>query len=969
MEPTTRKNLHDDLRGIVRGELLFDDSSRSLYACDASLFQVEPAGIVVPRDEDDLAQLVRYASDHDISLTARGAGTGYAGESLTAGLVVDLSVHFRSILEIGSDTIRAQPGVTWRELEAALAPLGRRLATDLEVPEATLGGVLATNASGPRALMRGTPRDHIDSLSVLLDSGERVTMGCVSRWPESSSGRLQDIVTSMITLLEQNAALLEAHRPQVALDRCGYALHDLLGPLHLQLARLLVGSEGTLGLITEATLRTIPRAADRAIALLAFARMDPALRAARLTLSTGPVACEILDRRLLRLARGEAALAELVPDGAEAVLIAEYESTSPGQAEAQARQLIDWVARGERLAVWSSLATDEATCNTYWQLRRAGRRSLAMVRGGARPVPLVEDVAVPTEELAAYLPRLQDVLRRLEISASFLISAGTGQVQMLPFLDLRDPVDRSKLWKLADTLYPLVWQHNGTISSRHGTGVARMPWLGRQVGPMAAVYRDVKSIFDPRYLFNPGKVVPQPSSPPTWPLRRQERLREPTALVWESPDALEAETVACTGCGECRTLEPGTRMCPIFRATGEEAATPRAKVNLLRHLLDPQTDVAALTSDEAREVAELCVNCKMCATECPSRVQIPRMMLETRAAYVAKHGLGRGDWVFARTESFAWLGSALAPITNALMSHPISRWLLERVFGVSRQRRLPRFANHPFMRQARRRGWTRKPTGKRPRVAYFVDIFANYNDPLIAESVVAVLHHNGVEVYVPPGQVGCGMAALSYGDTDTARDAVRQNLRIFADLAREGFPIVCSEPTAALMLRHDALSLLDDTDARLVASQTVEWTAFVADLHAQGQLRTDFAPLRATIGHHVPCHLKALGRPPAGPKLLRLIPELEVHTIDVSCSGMAGTFGFRADRYPMSLRAGAPMLEELSRPRYLFGSTECSACRLQMEEGTRKRTLHPAQYLALAYGLVPRVAARLREPIGDWLLE
>jgi Fe-S oxidoreductase len=273
------------------------------------------------------------------------------------------------------------------------------------------------------------------------------------------------------------------------------------------------------------------------------------------------------------------------------------------------------------------------------------------------------------------------------------------------------------------------------------------------------------------------------------------------------------------------------------------------------------------------------------------------------------------------------------------------------------------------MRQARRRGWTRKPTGKRPRVAYFVDIFANYNDPLIAESVVAVLHHNGVEVYVPPGQVGCGMAALAYGDTDTARDAVRQNIRIFADLAREGFPILCSEPTAALMLRHDALSLLDDADARLVASQTVEWTAYMADLHAQGQLRTDFAPLRATVGHHVPCHLKALGRPPAGPGLLRLIPELQVHTIDLSCSGMAGTFGFRADRYATSLKAGAPMLEELARPRYLFGSTECSACRLQMEEGTRKRTLHPAQYLALAYGLVPRVAARLREPIGDWLLE
>jgi Fe-S oxidoreductase len=295
--------------------------------------------------------------------------------------------------------------------------------------------------------------------------------------------------------------------------------------------------------------------------------------------------------------------------------------------------------------------------------------------------------------------------------------------------------------------------------------------------------------------------------------------------------------------------------------------------------------------------------------------------------------------------------------------------LLERVFSVSRRRRLPMFAPRNFLHLARRRGWTRKPHGPRPRVAYFVDVFANYNDPLIAESVVAVLHHNGIEVYVPPGQTGCGMAALAHGDTDTARDAVRRNLRVLADLARDGFPILCSEPTAALMLRHDALTLVDDGDARLVAAAVVEFTAFLADLHTQGLLRTDFAPVRANVGHHVPCHLKALGRAPAGPALLKLIPGMNVGTIDVSCSGMAGTFGLREDRYETSLAAGRPMLTELARPAYLFGSTECSACRMQMEDGTGKRTLHPAQYLALAYGLMPAVAARLREPIGEWVLQ
>jgi Fe-S oxidoreductase len=249
-----------------------------------------------------------------------------------------------------------------------------------------------------------------------------------------------------------------------------------------------------------------------------------------------------------------------------------------------------------------------------------------------------------------------------------------------------------------------------------------------------------------------------------------------------------------------------------------------------------------------------------------------------------------------------------------------------------------------------------------------VDVFANYNDPALAEAVVAVLHHNGIEVYVPPGQVGCGMAPLAYGDVETAREAVQRNLRVLADLAREGFPILCSEPTAALMLSRDALDLLDDPDARLVAGQTVEFTTFLGELHKQGKLRTDFRPLDFSVGHHVPCHLKALGRPPAGPALLELIPHLRVRTIDVSCSGMAGTFGLKSANYALSLEAGRPMLEELGRPRVLFGSSECSPCRLQMEDGSGKRALHPAQYLALAYGYLPELLTRLHKPIGELVL-
>ncbi|HZY86660.1 MAG TPA: FAD-linked oxidase C-terminal domain-containing protein, partial [Gemmataceae bacterium] len=802
MDPPQRERIRDDLKGLVKGELLFDDLSRTLYSTDASIFEVKPAGVVVPRDEDDVRALVRYAGEHQVPLVPRGAGTGVAGESLGSGLVVDLSRHFRSVVEVGADTVRVQPGVTARDLSERLAREGRRFAPDPSSGECTVGGMLATNASGPRAYRHGYTRDHVAGLRVVLDSADAEDVARRSRWPapEAPHGRLDDVVSSVVTLLQQNATLIQATRPRTRFDRCGYLLHDVLDGEHLDLARLLVGSEGTLALFTEATLRTVPLPGGRAVALLGFARLDAALRAAQLALPAGPAACELIERRLLGLARGhDTAVAELVPAAAEAVLLVEYEADTPADARAAARDLADRAQHQERLALLAQVAATEDEIAHLWRVREAALPSLYGLRGAAQPLAFVEDVGVPAELLPLYLHRIQEVLQRFETTASYLVHAATGQVHMRPFLDLGRPEDTAKLWALAEAVYTVALDLGGTISSQHGTGLARTPWVGQQVGRLYPVLRELKAIFDPRHLFNPGKIVGPATATPMWPLRRRlngevANPAPPTALQWR-PGEMAAETASCNGCGNCRTEAPQRRMCPLFRATHAEAATPRAKANLLRHLLQPDADPRLLSSDEVREVADLCVNCKMCASECPSRVNVPKLMLEVKAANAAEHGLDRGDWVMARTESFAWLGSAFAPLTNALLGHPAARWLLERLFGVSRRRRLPAFAGRSFLRRARHRGWTRRPRSARPRVAYFVDVFANYNDPLIAEAVVAVLHHNGIEVYVPPGQVGCGMAPLAYGDVETARESVQHNLHVLADLAREGCPILCSEPT------------------------------------------------------------------------------------------------------------------------------------------------------------------------------
>ncbi len=926
MDKAQPERIRDDLKGIVRGECFFDDLSRSLYSTDASIFEVEPVGVVTPLDEEDVQALVRYASEQNIPLIARGAGTGLAGESLGTGIIVDLSKHFRSILELGADTVRVQPGVVHRQLNVELAKHGRRFAPDpASGGQCTIGGMLATDASGSQVLRSGYTRDHVAALRVVLDSGEAVTVGKQSRWPKADSqpGRLEDIVASLCTLLEQHADSIISCQPRTPFNRCGYRMQGVLSGDHLDLARFLVGSEGTLALFTEATLRTIPLPAERALVVLGFSSLESAVRAAQQTLSSAPSACELMDRRLLALARSALPeAATLVPAVAEAVLLVEYESDHPKEARQAAAELAYQLQFHQRLALFAHVATDAKDLDRCWQLREAALPSLYSLRGGSQPRAFIEDVGVPPEELLTYLQRVQDIMQRHETTASFLIHAATGQVHARPFLDLGKPEDVNKLWSIADEVYGMVLDLGGTISSQHGTGLARTPWVARQYGRLFPVLREIKAIFDPRHLFNPGKIVGPDPNQPTWPLRRLPTAESDLAtrlLIWQ-PGQIREEAVQCNGCGQCRTQAPGQRMCPIFRATHAEQAAPRAKANLLRRILLNGTDTASISSDEVRAIADLCVNCKMCAQECPAHVNIPKLMLEAKAANVAEYGLDRIDWVMSRTESFARLGSNFAALANAALSSRTLRWLLEKAFGVSRRRRLPRFAMRNFLRRARRT------------------------------------------------QLGCGMAPLAYGDVETAREAVEHNVHLLAEVAREGYRIVCSEPTAALMLKQDALDVLDDPDARLVAGQTVELTAFLQELFAAGRLRTDFQPLPFSVGHHVPCHVKALGGPAVGPDLLALIPGLRVRKIEVGCSGMAGTFGLQARNHALSLEAGRPMLEEFARPTVLFGSTECSTCRLQMEDGGGKRTLHPVQYLALAYGYLPELFDRLREPIRDLVL-
>ena len=725
-----------------------------------------------------------------------------------------------------------------------------------------------------------------------------------------------------------------------------------------------------MALVAEATLRTVPIPASQSALLLPFGRMIDAAEAVLDCLEDGPSAVELHDWRTLSLARDWAAdFRDWIPDAAEAALVVEFEGDDPGLVSRRSRSLADRLGRRGGLVADPVASHRRADCERLLGLRRAVEPAFLRLKGASRAVPLFEDVAVPPEALPDYLARLQIILRDHGVSGTIEAHAGCGQVHARPFLDLWSPEDSAKLEPLAIAVHEAALACGGTVSGEHGCGLLRTQFLRRQYGEIANIFREVKNAFDPQNLLNPGKVVGDDPHLMTKDLKVRPRvepaqplMKLPVLLSW--PDRSFEETVsACNGCGACRTGEPTLRMCPSFRASRAEAAAPRSQANLLRQVASGRLDPRAWGSEELKANADLCVHCQLCRSECPAGVDVSGLMLEAKAAYVADHGLGADAWLLSRIDIWSRWASRLPVLYNLMMGSRPTRWLLERAFGLSRLRRLPMARRTSFLRRAEKLGLTRpNPRMPGPRVAYFVDTAADHFQQDLAETVVAVLRQAGVNVYVPKAQRGCGMPALVAGDIDRARDLVVANLRVLGNAVRDGYTIVCSEPTAALMLKHEALRLTDNLDAVLVAANTMDVGQYLAGLVARDQLRGPEHAVRARVGYHQPCHLRALNVGTPGLDLIREIPELDVEFIDRGCSGIAGTHGFSRENFRGSLRAGRALRSRLKDDDLDLGATECSTCRIQMEHNLPKRTLHPMQILSLGYGLNPHLRATLREP-------
>ncbi|APW98362.1 FAD-binding oxidoreductase [Halobiforma lacisalsi AJ5] len=1015
-----------DLRDACRGDVRFDEYTRVLYATDGSIYGAQPAGVVLPRDVDDVRAAVQVASDHGVPILPRGAGSSLAGQTVGPGCVVlDLSRHMDVILEIDPDERRAvvQPGVVQDDLDDALEPHGLKFAPDpASSNRATIGGGIGNNSTGAHSVRYGITDAYVEECTAVLADGSIIEARDVvldsEEWDRivSKDDREAEIYRTVRAVVEDNAAEIEERYPD--LKRCvsGYNLQKVIrepgenegatasearagearedGERIINLSKLLVGAEGTLGVVVEATLSLVTRPEETALLVACYDDLLEALSAVPAALELEASAVELMDDEVFRLAADSTEYAEYaapIPDDTAAALMLEFDSELFDDLPAAVDDARDrLVANGA--AVESLEALDPADQKRLWKLRKAAIPLLMSMEGDPKPYPFVEDASVPPDELAEYVTRFEDVLQDHDTTAAYFAHAGAGTLHIRPVLNLKTEDGVETMRSIAADVTDLALEHGGAFSGEHGDGLARTEFNPKLYGPeLWAAFKEVKSAFDPDWRMNPGKVVyredvsASDATDPSEGSSRDPRDGDPTDSrkhLRYGPDyaSLEPRTELdfdeeggfshlvelCNGCGTCRQTGSDV-MCPTYRATGEEIATTRGRANLLRAAISGEIDPEELYDERFQsEVLDLCIGCKGCQSDCPTGVDLAKLKAEVKGQYRKREGATLRNRLFANIDRLAAVGSRLAPVANRATALPGARRLLERTVGIAADRSLPTFRRETLVDWFAARGPRVDPDRAVDGVVLFPDTYTNHSSPEVGKAAVEVLEAADVRVAIP--DLGStGRAAYSQGLLEEARERGRELLADLEPYLDRGWSVVFLEPSDASMVVDEYRSLLADSgtaadggergwgdavdDTRSRVDRLADNSYGVFEYLDRRGLDDDLAfdpDRRERLTYHGHCHQKARGADHHAVGVLRRA-GYRVEPVDSTCCGMAGSFGYEAEHYDLSRSIGDLLRRKLEASDGADVVAPGVSCRTQIGdfEG-RSRPEHPVEALARA---------------------
>ena len=974
-KPASLPQLQQDLQSIT-GDVNFDRVYRSMHATDASVYQILPSGVVAPRSVADVVQVVNLCREAGVSITARGGGTSQAGQAIGAGISLDFSRYMNRLLALNVEEryVRVEPGMVLDELNAQLKPHGLQLPLDLSTSNrATIGGMIANNSAGTRSVIYGKTIDYVEELEVVLADGTQVVMGAMAEADAKAKadnalleGRAYETVTRLAL---EHADEIQLRYPKIMRRVGGYNLDEFAPDeahtgREFNLARMMVGSEGTLGLTVAAKLRVVPLPKQRTVCTVQFDDLLEAMRATPLILTHNPSAVELMDRHLMESTRGKIEfepLRSFIEGDPGAVLIVEFFGDRASELPERMDRLE--AALGEAgLGHHFYRAPDGAAQGRIWTLRKAALGLTMTMTGDAKSISFVEDTAVAPAHLHDYIESFQAILAKYDTPAAFYAHASVGLLHIRPIVNMKTADGVGKFEAIANEVADLVVEYGGALSGEHGDGLVRAPFQEKLFGlVLYKAFCEIKEAFDPYGLFNPGKIVHAPAL--TTDLRFGEAYETPeyeTAFDFSDFGGLVRATEQCSGVGVCRKTLTGT-MCPSYMATRNEQDSTRGRANALRQVLSGQLEVGGLGHEELMPALDLCLECKACKRECPTGVDMARIKSEYLHQHHLRNGTPLRTRALASAEQVARWGSRLAPVSNWLLQNPVAGWVNEYFFGLDRRRALPRFAGRSFEVEYQKhytestedaQRAQRKARENRERVALFVDTFNNFYEPGVLMAAARMVEDSGASVQVAP-YVCCGRPLISKGFLDRAARQAAATSQALLPLVEEGLPILFSEPSCYSAVVDDHPQLLRGAEkerAQRVAEAALlvdEWRSSVSPSSvspASVPQSVREGPRKILVHGH--CHQKALAGMESTVEMLSAIPNCEVTVLDSGCCGLAGLFGY--EHYEVSQAIGEQRL--FSAIRAMGADTVVVSpgfsCRQQIKHFTGVEALSPAEVVA-----------------------
>jgi FAD/FMN-containing dehydrogenase/Fe-S oxidoreductase len=979
----------DQLRERVAGDVKFDEYTQILYATDGSIYQARPAGVVMPRTAEDARVTVELAREHDVPVLPRGAGSSLGGQTVGPGcVVIDFTKYMDDIQDIDPDAQRAtvQPGVVQDHLDAALAEHGLKFAPDpASSNRSTVVGGIGNNSTGAHSVRYGITDAYTEELEVILANGERIhTREVVLDSDEyeeivAGDGLEANIYETVRSLVEEHSAEIEEKFPSLKRSVSGYNLQKVIyenddGEEVINLSKLFVGAEGTLGVIVEATVSLVTKPDETALALYCFTDLIDALEAVPEALDFPVSAVELMDDEVFRLAReseGYAEYAEPIPDDAAATLMLEWDNELvPDEGEgsraafesAVADTNAHFVDEGDAFDVLEAYS-DEAQAD-LWKLRKAAIPLLMSLQGDPKPYPFIEDATVPPEELAEYVQKFEDVLTDHDTSAAYFAHAGSGTLHIRPILNLKDGEGIEKMHSITDDVTDLVVEHHGAFSGEHGDGMARTEFNPKMYGEdLWHAFKELKTAFDPDWLMHPGNVVyrdspddPGPDSARGVGADNRENLRygagyqsiEPTSeLDFEDEGGFSHLVELCNGCGTCRQTDSDV-MCPTYRASKEEIQTTRGRANMLRAAISGELDYEEIHSDRfQKEVLDLCVGCKGCKSDCPTGVDMAKLKAEVKHEHHREEGSSIRSKLFGNIDQAAALGSKLAPLSNIAPKIPGARLVMEKTLGIARDRQLPTFKRQSLEEWFQARGGSNVTEAEADaKVVLFPDTFTNYSYLEPGKATVEVLEAANIHVDIPTDLAPSGRAAFSMGYLDKVRSHATENVEKLAPRVEDGWSIVFVEPSDAVMFQDEYLDVLDGQAVETVSAAAYGILEYLDTARVDEELTFDESSEH--LSYHGHCNQKATNKDHHAVGVLRRA-GYAVDPLDSSCCGMAGSFGYEEEHFELSKAIGQILFDQVEDSDGETVTAPGASCRSQLgDRPGENKPPHPIEKVAEA---------------------